>query len=80
MATKRVKIYMHKDQESNFEMVEKLGLSLDSDAGDMASRIGYEVELVYDVDLSTGFAKLVAAEGKYLGDEDVTTGDIDVFA
>lgn len=74
--TKRVKVYAHRSKESNFEFIERLGLS--ETAEDNLKYLGYEIELIYDINIKTGEAKLVAADGFFLSDEKVTAGEVEV--
>lgn len=74
---KRVLVYVHRNKESNYEIAQKLGMKVDSEAERNVLFLGYEVELVYDIDTETGDAELVAAGGKFLGDERVSPGDVE---
>lgn len=76
--TKRVQVYLHRDKESNYQIVRDVGIKEDSEAERMFLYLGSEEALVYDVDVETGEGKLVGAGGLYLSDEKITIGDIDV--
>lgn len=66
-----VKQYAHIPREDNWEVIKALGIDVDSDVGDMACRLGYEEELWYEIDLKTGSAKLVGANGFLLSDKKI---------
>ena len=78
MNTKRVKVYVHRSKESNIDLAQELGLGVGSKAEGQLLYLGSEEELIYDIDVKTGQSKLVGAGGKYLGDESVTSGDLDL--
>lgn len=75
---KRVKVYLHRTKESNWELAQKLGFEEDSEAFKNVCYLGYELEAYYDVDLQTGETKFVGADGFFLGYEAVTSGEIEV--
>lgn len=72
---KRVKLYVHRDKESNWDMASKLGFDEDSEAAKNFSYTAYEVALVFDVDTRTGDSKLVGADGHFLGDEAISESE-----
>lgn len=76
--TKRVKVYFHRNKENNWDLAEKLGFEDGSEAYKNACYLGYEIEAYFDINMKTGEAKLVGAEGFFLGDEAVTSGEIEV--
>jgi hypothetical protein len=70
--TRRIKVYVHRDKESNYDLARKL----DCDGPDI-KYLCSEVELIVDLDTETGHGKVVGAEGFYLGDERVSDTDIE---
>lgn len=59
---KRVRVLVHRTKESNSDLAdhfENQGLKY----------LGYETELIFEIDTVSGGARLIGAEGKFLGDE-----------
>jgi len=73
---KRIKVYVHRSKEENFDLMDALGVE-GQEATSNLMYLGNEEELIYDINLKTGEAKLVAAGEFYLSGEKVTTGDLD---
>ncbi len=65
----RFKRYMRSDKESNFDLEKHF------DDPEMLF-VGYEEELVYEYDSETKNCKLIGANGFFLGDEPITTGEL----
>lgn len=76
--TKRVKIYVHRDKESNNDLANRLGIEEGSSAEKTFSYTALEVALVYDVNTKTGESKLVGAGGRFLGDEKISDNECEV--
>lgn len=75
MDTRRINIHLGRSKDSNWELAEKLGLS--KEASSEFSYTCVEVALTIDVNMATGESKIVGCEGKFLGDEEVTSGELD---
>lgn len=71
MSIERVKVYVHRSKESNDTIVDQLGVT--GEVASMVRFLGYEEELVYDVDTKTGKSELVGAGGRFLSDESTTS-------
>lgn len=69
MSKVRFKRYLHSSKESNFDLVDHFG-----DEG--LKYCGYEEELVYEYDQKTKELKLIGAGGFFLGDEQITPGEL----
>ena len=72
---KRVKVYVHREKESNYIMADHIGLT--ESARDGFRGLGYEIELVFDINEETGEGDLVGAGGFFLGDEPISDGEIE---
>lgn len=66
---KIVKIYVHRNKESNYDTAQQIGIVIGSQAEKTFSYTACEVELAYEVDLSTGHAVLIGADGYKLSNE-----------
>ena len=75
---KRVQAYVHRSKESNWPLAEKLGFEENSEAERCFNYMGYEIPILFEVDTETGEAKVIGADGKFLGDEKYTCGDVEV--
>jgi hypothetical protein len=62
---KRVSIYVHTTKESNYDLIEKLGIDPESEAAGMLLYLGSEEKLHYDVDTETGIGKLIGANDEF---------------
>jgi hypothetical protein len=72
---KRILLYAHTEKEDVLDKWAEIGGEQGGEAEQMAKFLGTEVELVFDVDMQTGDGVLVAANGRFLGDEEVTPGE-----
>jgi hypothetical protein len=72
MERKRIKLYVHRDKESNFFLEEKLKIPWA-----VAKYVGYEIEVLYEFDGEK--FELIAADGFFLDkNKPVTFGDVDL--
>ena len=65
----RFKRYVHCSKEDNFDLEEKFN---DSNL----LYVGYEEELIYEYDTETKRVELIGANGKFLGDYEITSGEL----
>lgn len=79
MTTKRVRLYFHSDKSSNAELIPAVGLETE-EAKSNFLHLGYEIDLLFDVDLKTGEGKLIGCDGRFLGDENYSDGEVEVSA
>lgn len=76
--TKRIRLYVHRDKDSNYDVAQQLGFKVGSKAERMFLYACSEVELIVDVNMKTGETTVVGAEGKFLGEEKVTPGEVEL--
>ena len=75
---KRIKVFVGRSKDSNWELAEKIGIDLNTAAVSEFSHLATEVELIVDVDTVSGRHEIVACDGKFLGDELVSSGEVEV--
>lgn len=68
MSKKTVKMYLHQDKESNWDLGEELGMDENTIRDSFAYTLS-EVELDVEVDLETGETEIKAVDGVTLGSE-----------
>lgn len=68
--TTRFKKYVHAGKESNDDLVAFFG-------DESLKYCGYEEELIYEYDSETKTLTLIGAGGKFLGDEEITPGELE---
>ena len=64
---KVIKYYLHSDKEENYEIADDLGLSEDARA--TFRHACEEIELDLEVDLDTGYSRIIAVDGVNLSEE-----------